>query len=75
MKYLILLLVLTLTSCAALKAGMSAMGLGGKGISVDAQIGDRENSANLGTTGVGRIKADDGAVVTPAARRWTQPNL
>lgn len=42
----------------------SAVGIGSdKGVSIDAQIGDRANSANLGTSGVGRVEAEDNAIV------------
>jgi hypothetical protein len=68
MKHLALtyLLIITLGGCSALtKMASFVPGVGGdKGLSVDAQIGDRENDLKLGgTTGTGDIKAEDNAHV------------
>ena len=60
-----LLIVVCLSGCSALSAISTLMpGLADKGISVDAQIGDRENELSVGgARGTGDIKAEDDATV------------
>ena len=60
-----LLIVVCLAGCSALSAVSTLLpGLADKGISVDAQIGDRENDLSLGgARGAGDIRAEDDATV------------
>ena len=65
LQTLTLLVVVSLVGCSALsKLPALIPGMADKGISVDAQIGDRENELALGgARGTGDIRAEDDATV------------
>lgn len=66
MKHLILVLIMVLSGCSTLDLAKEALGLSSsKGISVDAQVGDRENEAQIGgARGTGKIVAKGKSRVT-----------